>query len=697
MRTSKSFRTLVETTRSDRRRVRNLVATQQWKKAEPDKQRLADYLGRTADISNRPAAEAVQGNTIDFQPVSFLSIGARVQRAVAYIEVMAGGKSCLGTGFLISPDLLITNQHVVEDIASAQGAQVTFDRQADATGRPMPTTSFALDPDRCALFSAEDQLDFAVIALGARLSGAADLVDLGYCPLSNRPDKHIIGMNINIIQHPEGAPKMIAVRNNLLTARTDRTLLYETDTDHGSSGSPVFNDMWEVIALHHFGEPFLERQDDTGKAIPDTVNEGVRISAIYNDLAARVATLGGTARTLVETALSYDKAAPGPSGDRVLGPPRPTITKAAESQRLGAESMTQDAGQEIKVVIPIEVTVRVGSGAIATAVAATAAASPAPVAKTLVAAAEKLQVDKDYSNRDGYQYDFITGFALDLPKPDADLAKQIGTLRADQDEPDKGILKYEHFSVVMNKAKRIAMFTATNIDGETYVTIDRKTGLHSANAQEGETWWLDPRISASFFIDQTFYSAWSVYFDRGHLTRRTDPTWGTPEIATRANADTYHFTNCSPQHFRFNESSKFWQGVERYVLEKGVLAADTHPRLCVFQGPIFSDAIDRWADDVQVPSSFFKIVVWKGHAGLQSVGLVVDQLALLDEKRVPIGLGGDAVPQVNQWRVAISTIEKRTGLDFGKTVRDADTITAASQLPVGEAQTLITSFDDILA
>ena len=62
--------------------------------------------------------------------------------------------------------------------------------------------------------------------------------------LSNRPDKHVLGMNVNIIQHPQGLPKMIAIRNNLLDYRTPRTLLYETDTDHGSSGAPVLSDSW---------------------------------------------------------------------------------------------------------------------------------------------------------------------------------------------------------------------------------------------------------------------------------------------------------------------------------------------------------------------------------------------------------------------------------------------------------------------
>src|SRR5262249_27194397 len=145
-----------------------------------------------------------------------------------------------------------------------------------------------------------------------------------------------------------------------------------------------------------------------------------------------------------------------------------------------------------------------------------------------------------------------------------------------------------------------------------------------------------------------------------------------------------HFTNCSPQHFRFNESAKYWQGVERYVLENGVIAANTGKRLCVLQGPIWDSKLDLWADDVQIPSSFWKIVVWRGADKLKAVGLVVDQRALLSEARKSLGAPKD-LPSVNvtHWRVKIDEIEKRTGLDFGKNVRDADTIGQLAQPLVG--------------
>jgi endonuclease G len=701
MKSDGDFRDLVARTRPERLRVRQLITQGKWRSAEPDKARLSSYVARTAEFASPRGAEALQGDTVDFQPVSFLPIGTRVQRAVGYVEVMAAGMSSSGTGFLISPELLITNQHVIPDASAARGAQIVFDRQVDGAGRPMPTTTFLLDPDRCAIFSPEGVLDYAIVAIGARTSGTAALADLGYCPLSNRPDKHVIGMNVNIVQHPDGAPKLIAIRNNLLTYRTDTTLLYETDTDHGSSGSPVYNDLWEVVALHHFGEPFLHDRDENGQPIPQTVNEGVRISAIYTDLEARSATLDAGAAALVATALSYDRHAPASDGDRTLGPPCPSQAatapahQAGEASRLptipsdtgGTAMTTRSQGQELKLVLPLEISIRIGTPEVGAPLAETAPADPAlkaPEARDLVKGAEKISVDVDYSNRSGYDPEFIPGITVALPEPGPELAKQIGTLRAGEGNPDRGVLAYEHFSLVMNRSKRVAMFTATNIDGETYLNVDRRSG-QVKNAAEGETWFNDPRISASFYIGQAFYSNWSQYFDHGHLTRRSDPTWGTPAEAARANADTYHFTNCSPQHFRFNESSQYWQGAEIYVLEQGLLAADSKQRLCVFQGPIYADDVDRWADDVQIPSSFFKVIVWKGREGVKAVGLVVDQLPLLDQKRSFVQVGTKKQVQVAQWRVAIADIAKRTGLVFPETVLDADTIGATAAPVVGEA------------
>lgn len=564
------FTKLVEDSRTARARVRQLVAQKRWREAEPNRDRFTAYAMRRAAINLPRGAEAMIGETLDFQGAWFLPEGAKLRRSVAYVEVSDARSSDAGSGFLVSPQLFMTNRHVIADENAARAAQITFDRELVEGGRPSPTTSYALDPNCFALFSPEDELDYALIAVGALNSGSASLADLGFCILSDRPDKHVIGMNVNIIQHPRAWPKMIAIRNNILTHRTDRTLLYETDTDHGSSGAPVLNDDWELIALHHWGEPFLERKDDQGNPIRTNVNEGVRISAIYKDLEQKLAGLIPDHQALLREALDYSKQVPTDPGGKRLSAPHPSSDSAEGiSVVIAGSSMTQPSKpNELRVTLPIEIVVRVGAPA---GITQTLPAVAAPItSRVLTRAAEKITVDQDYSNRTGYDRHFISGVDIPMPEPGSKLAKQVAPLRPGELNAEKGELKYEHFSIKMNKNKRIAIFTATNIDGKTYLSVDRRTG--EVSTAEAETWFPDARISSSVWLDNSFYSEWSSFFDHGHLTRRTDPNWGTAEEAERANADTYHFTNCSPQHFRFNESTKFWQGAEQYVLENGALS-----------------------------------------------------------------------------------------------------------------------------
>lgn len=689
---------IAKETAGERHRVRALVKSGRWREAERDATRASAYDARRRALAG---AETVQGPTNDLQQVQFLFEGARARRAVAYVEVTVGNASSCASGFMVSPRLFLTNSHVIGDADAARGAQITFDREALASGRRAPETTFLLDPDRFALFSPNEQLDYALVAVGERTVGTLPLEEFGYCAISDSRDRHRIGMNVNIIQHPGGLPKMIAIRNNILNYSTDTTLLYETDTDHGTSGSPVFNDLWELVALHHWGYPFIETVEANGEQFPENLNEGVRISSIYADLVRRLPSLAAPQRALLEEALSFARKPTSSGGPPTLSPPRPEpadVRAGAESTPLQPQrslpTMTEIASNVATFTIPIQVTVRVG-GDQPTTVVGPALAAPRT---SLKRGAEVAKVDTDYGNRTGYQSSFIPGNPIALPTLSAALQKEVAALRAGEDDAASGLLRYEHFSVVMHRSKRMAIFTATNIDGATYLSVNRNTGQANDGGAEADRWFVDPRVSETFCTGQSFYSAWSHLFDRGHLTRRNDPTWGDAESAERANADTFHWTNCSPQHFRFNQTTKYWQGAERYVLENGVLDAEDRKRIVVFQGPIFDSKIDQYADDLQIPSSFFKVIVWLGRDDvLKSVGLVVDQVQLLGETRSNLGQPHDvASVQVNQWRVAIADITRRTGLSFDQKVVDADTHPLKNQPKVGEAAVRLTSLEGIL-
>ncbi|MDH3767584.1 MAG: DNA/RNA non-specific endonuclease, partial [Gammaproteobacteria bacterium] len=636
--TKRAFKKRIADSEKERREVRQYAQAGKWREAEKDPRRRVAFEARRQRRlvqQGMSQAESLQGETNDFQPVSFLNEGATARRAIGKVEVVTDVSSDLGTGFLISPDLFLTNQHVVQDTNHAKATTVIFDYEANEFGERRPISAFKLDPARFEFYSDEEKLDFALVALGQRIQGPAMPAELGYCPISDHPDRHQIGMNVNVIQHPGGILKTIAVRNNLLTHRDERRLLYETDTLKGSSGAPVFNDDWEIVALHHYGAPSEER-DEQGQRLPREINEGIRISRIYRFLKDRLSGLPAEEQVLLRNALSlFDD-----ERDRL-----PTVTRPELADNITKPETpmtTNKNGQEMTFVVPIEMTVRPPTGCYfpaGTGVTPQRTDGKGP----LLSSAEGKKLDRNYANRNGFDIDFVSGVSIDLAEIVAPLQNRVMPLKQSQPNRERGELKYQNFSVIMDSDLRFAMITGTNIDGETYKTVDRKTG--NIKASEGETWYIDRRIDRDAFLDQDFYSAWSHIFDRGHLTRRNDPTWGTKTQAKRANADTFHFTNCSPQQWRFNQTVEFWQGIERYVLENGVFEQVVDTNLTVLQGPLYTDEnneqVEVFADDVRIPTAFWKLVVWHGANGLRAVALIASHEELLDEFRESAGSQSD--------------------------------------------------------
>lgn len=236
------------------------------------------------------ALERVLGQS-DLVAVSWLDAARGRASAVARVDVPNGS----GTGFLVSRWLLMTNQHVIPDASVARATQCRFGFQEDLDGQMRDTKRVGCDPTR--FFRTNAELDYTLVAVEP-LDGQAPGHALGAIPLIGSVGKILVGEPVNIIQHPHGRPKEIAFRNNLLVSIDDEdTLTYQTDTDSGSSGSPVFNDQWEMVALHHSSVEAMNaagrKIDRLGRpvtrATPEhmrawTANEGIRASAIVRDL-----------------------------------------------------------------------------------------------------------------------------------------------------------------------------------------------------------------------------------------------------------------------------------------------------------------------------------------------------------------------------------------------------------------------------
>ncbi|WP_439677484.1 trypsin-like peptidase domain-containing protein [Embleya sp. MST-111070] len=256
-------------------------------------------LATSPQESGPGLAERIIGATNDLQSLNFLARGMRAAACVARIWYATGGPvQPQATGFLVSPRLLLTNHHVFPDAATARGAFAEFGAEMGIDNDlPLHTTRFTPDPDT--LFLTDEDLDFALVALRPGGDGRPAGQVFGHLWLLAAEGKLVIGDPVNVIGHPDGRLKEIAIRQNRFTQRFDDFIQYETDTEPGNSGSPVFNDQWEAVALHHSGVPahdasgaVLNLHDqpwgpEQGQAeIKWIANEGVRISVILARLAA---------------------------------------------------------------------------------------------------------------------------------------------------------------------------------------------------------------------------------------------------------------------------------------------------------------------------------------------------------------------------------------------------------------------------
>ncbi|MEU9286129.1 serine protease [Streptomyces sp. NPDC048275] len=228
----------------------------------------------------RPAVvfERILGAASELQSVNFLARGARAARTVARISVVEDGRRAgFGTGFLVGERLLLTNNHVLPDVATATGSFAEFDLELDVDGVTEPVDTYDLDPH--ALFVTDAELDYTLVAVAPGSDGRRPGSVHGRLKLIAQQGKIVIGEPVNVVGHPDGRPKEVAVRDNALLNQLPQFLHYRTDTEPGNSGSPVFNDQWEVVALHHAGVP-----DPDGEGW--IANEGIRVSAILRHLAA---------------------------------------------------------------------------------------------------------------------------------------------------------------------------------------------------------------------------------------------------------------------------------------------------------------------------------------------------------------------------------------------------------------------------
>ena len=613
----------------------------------------ADALEAIVLPRERPVVDIVDG-TYAMPADPFRHLGETAARASIEAVIPSIGRVELpdhpslpygGTAFVVGDGMLMTNRHVAELFAvgvgreelsfrSGQSAAVDFRHERGRAESLLfqITRVVMIHPYwDMALLVAEGLAEVPPLRLSAAAPGdlrEREIVVVGYPALDSRNNVELQNRIFG------GVFDIKRLQPGLLRERADipsfghmvSAVTHDSSTLGGNSGSAVVDVQTGTVLALHFAGRYLE----ANYAVPT------------HELALD--------RRVVEVAVNFDGGAATPraaSWDSLwtqADEPAAAVTPA----RVGADA--HDAGVEA-LVEPFR--------------------------------------DENLSRRRGYDDGFL-GIRVPLPSASDDSLVS----RLDDGSP---VLPYEHFSVVVNKDRRLALFTASNVDadprrkepepGRDYT----RSGLTGLRDGDQEKWFTDPRIPAVHQLPDRFFTKDRASFDKGHIVRREDVAWGdTFEEVRRANGDTFHVTNCSPQVANFNRSVQrgLWGQLENLILKQ----AKTE-RYSIFAGPVFrsDDRFFQGVDDggaarVAIPRQFWKVVVARSGDELQTFAFVLDQ----DLSDVDLEFAVD-----EPWRsrmISVPKLEQLVGsLAFPDELRETDQIDAAG----GEAVRAETGLESV--
>jgi endonuclease G len=202
-------------------------------------------------------------------PLAWMRRGLEVARCVGKLTI--GRES--GTGFLIADGWVITNHHVLGSEGDCARAKLLMNFEEELDGSYAPTVSYELMAET---YRGSEPFDCAAVRVRDRPDVPLDRWSVAkFARTAAR-----VGDFVSIIQHPGGGTKKVALSENSVVNLFEHRLQYETDTERGSSGAPVFNDSWEVVGIHHAGGDLAK--DSTGET--HYVNEAISVAALRTAL-----------------------------------------------------------------------------------------------------------------------------------------------------------------------------------------------------------------------------------------------------------------------------------------------------------------------------------------------------------------------------------------------------------------------------
>lgn len=222
--------------------------------------------------------EIVLGRISQLKSLSWLHQGLVCAKSVCRVVGARG----VGTGFVVGSGILLTNHHVIGSQMEAAGATLEFNFEESSSGKLLPVSSYPLDSSN---FFTSERLDCTAVKI-VDTQKPVPVREWGALGVSTQGVE--LEDHVTIIQHPQGGLKKICLTENKVVNIADEKLQYTTDTMPGSSGSPVFNDQWQVVAIHHAGGNLIKN----AHGVSMFANQGILMSSILAQREFRKCLLG---------------------------------------------------------------------------------------------------------------------------------------------------------------------------------------------------------------------------------------------------------------------------------------------------------------------------------------------------------------------------------------------------------------------
>jgi endonuclease G len=529
-----------------------------------------------------------------------------------------------GTGFVVGKNLLMTNRHVAELFADGVGLRGLLFRPGQSAALNFRREKGDPEDDRREFVAVRNVVmihpfwDMALLRVDGLPQGTTPL------KLAVRAPEELVGREVAVIGYPARddrndltlqdriferiynvkrlQPGKIRGRDTIRSyGNLVRAATHDSSTLGGNSGSAIIDVLTGDVVGLHFAGVYLK------------ANYAVPTHELASD--RRVVDAGLNFTGSVPATVEWD-----------------AVWRAAERDQKSLVPVTGTGrvdGQVAVWTVPLQVSVTVSEP-----MPAQVSAAAGPTGLSVIEAMRIPVIHGNFESREGY----LPGF-LDLPDEDEvplpELTEAGRRVAAKLDDGSTE-LKYHKFSIVMHKKRRLALFTASNVDWrETSRLVNgrkpTRRELTGLGPNDREEWVTDARIPETHQLPDVFFTKDGGAFDKGHLVRRDDVCWGPSfDDIQMSNGDTYHTTNCSPQVAGFNraiEDEDNWGDLE--VLVQKQTQAE---KAIIFSGPVLADddpvfvgRDKRGEVRIQVPRQFWKILVATQDSTPAAYGFTLEQ------------------------------------------------------------------------